>query len=66
MGWLAFSSKRAYGNITDNQAQIWVAAVDLTIAGSGPDPSFPPVWLPGQDVGSSNHTPAWVPRYTGR
>lgn len=64
VGWIAFSSRRPYGNVvTDGTAQIWMAAVDL----ANPfalDPSFAPLWLPGQATDYGNHTPIWVPRYT--
>ena len=64
--WLAFSSRRPYGNLTNGNAQIWVSAIDLNLAVQGVDPSAPPLWLPGQDVTGSNHTPVWVPRDAGR
>ncbi|MBJ94981.1 MAG: hypothetical protein CMP23_10995 [Rickettsiales bacterium] len=63
--WLAFSSKRPYGHQTNGNAQVWISAVDLNLAVQGEDPSFAPLWLPGQDVGGSNHTPVWVPRSPG-
>ena len=63
--WLAWSSKRPYGLVTDGVAQIWLAAIDLDVAGSGPDPSHPPVWMPGQDPTVGNLTPVWAPRYVG-
>jgi len=62
--WLAFGSRRHYGAYTTGIAQVWMAAVDLDVAGTGADPSSPPVWLPGQDTTTGNHTPVWVPRYT--
>ncbi len=64
-GWIAFSSRRPYGNIVTENAQIWLAAVDLTASVLEPDPSFAPIWLPGQSIDWGNHTPIWVPRYTG-
>ena len=65
IGWIAFSSRRAYGNVLSGEAQIWLAGVDLTASVLEPDPSFAPIWLPGQATTSGNHTPIWVPRYTG-
>jgi hypothetical protein len=64
LAWLAFASRRPYGHTTDGVAQVWIAGVDLKVAGTGPDPSYAPVWLPGQDPAAGNHTPIWVPRYT--
>ena len=63
--YVAYSSKRDYGRVLTNNAvsQIWISAVDLDVA-PGTDPSFPPVWLPGQSMTEGNHTPTWVPRYT--
>ena len=63
--WLAFSSRRLYGHETSGNAQIWISAIDLNQAVQGEDPSFAPLWLPGQDVSGSNHTPVWVPRTPG-
>jgi hypothetical protein len=65
--WVAFSSQRPYGlrlaGATDGSAvpQLWFAAVVLNENG---DPSFAPVWLPGQnsDIAhpTGNHVPQWV------
>ena len=54
------------------QPQIWMAAIDITIA-TGPqikhliehpdavtDPSFHAFWLPFQDITTHNHTPQWT------
>lgn len=57
--WLAFSSKRSYGNLTAGNPQIWVAGFDPTRAAQGVDPSWPAFWLPGQDVAQGNHVPFW-------
>jgi Tol biopolymer transport system component len=64
--YIAFSSKQDYGNVVTGggPAQVWVAGIDLPTAALGQDPSFPPVWLPGQSTTAGNHTPTWVPRYT--
>ncbi len=63
IGWIAFSSRRSYGNVVSGTAQIWMAAVDLDNV-FAVDPSWAPMWLPGQAISSGNHTPIWVPRYT--
>ncbi|HEY4244162.1 MAG TPA: hypothetical protein VGM88_30325 [Kofleriaceae bacterium] len=71
--WIAFSSRRGYGLSLASGAgsdvtkpQLWFAAVALDPSGAAPtvDPSFAPVWLPGQDPDFTgprgNHTPAWT------
>jgi hypothetical protein len=58
--WLAFSSRRLYGNRTSGNPQIWVTAFDPQKARRGEDPSWPAFWLPGQDVGQGNHIPVWA------
>lgn len=60
--WLAWASKRPYGNETTDISQLWVSAIDLSAASAALDPSLPPVWLPGQSTSEGNHTPTWVPR----
>ncbi len=57
--WLAFSSDRGYAPADGGVPQIWVAAIDPTLAMTGEDPSRPPFWLPGQDTRSDNHLPVW-------
>lgn len=57
--WLAFSSKRIYGNRTTGNPQLWVAAFDPARARAGEDPSWPAFWLPGQDAAMNNHIPYW-------
>jgi WD40-like Beta Propeller Repeat len=42
--------------------QIWMAAIDLTAAAMGADPSFAAFWLPYQDATTHNHTAQWSPR----
>ena len=61
--WFAFSTSRPYGNLTDGTSQIWLAAMDMDLAEMGGDPSFAPVWLPGQNTGAGNYIPIWIPRY---
>jgi hypothetical protein len=71
--WVAFSSRRQYGLSLESGAgsdatkpQLWFAAIAIDPAnGLGTaDPSFAPVWLPGQDPNLAgprgNHTPAWT------
>jgi len=58
--WLAFSSKRAYGDVVNGSPQIWVSAFDPAQALDGQDPSYPAFWLPGQNAGQSNHIPVWI------
>jgi hypothetical protein len=66
--WVAFSSRRPYGTqlntgaIASTQPQLWFAGVAVGEINAS-DPSFAPVWLPGQNPGgvlSGNHTPQWV------
>jgi Tol biopolymer transport system component len=43
--------------------QIWIAAISKsTLAAKSPpdDPSAPPVWMPGQDLGADNISPYWT------
>lgn len=66
--WVAFSSQRPYGlrlagsTTGAGVPQLWFAAVTLD-ATTG-DPSFSPVWLPGQDTDithpTGNHVPQWT------
>jgi hypothetical protein len=68
--WVAFSSRRAYGLQVNYGAAPSVAKPQLWFTGvvSGDeflgDPSFAPVWLPGQNRNQSvpfgNHVPQWV------
>ena len=58
--WLAFSSKRSYGDVVSGSPQIWVSAFDPELAFDGQDPSYPAFWLPGQNSGQSNHIPVWI------
>lgn len=61
--WLAFYSRRDYGNAqvgtrATRRRQIWVTAVSTT---PGADPSSVPYWLPGQRVASENMSAYWAP-----
>jgi hypothetical protein len=43
--------------------QIWISAINKkTLAAKTPpdDPSSPPVWMPGQDLGADNISPYWT------
>jgi len=64
IGWLAFASRRPYALQTSGVAQVWVAGIDLDLAALGLDGSYAPVWLPGQDTSTGNHTPAFIERST--
>jgi hypothetical protein len=67
--WVAFSSRRPYGTqvnaggLSTSQPQLWFAALTLSEIVAG-DPSWSPVWLPGQNPDQTNpygnHTPQWV------
>lgn len=57
--WLAFASRRNYGNVVSGMPQIWVAGFDPERARRGEDPSWPAFWLPGQDTTQGNHIPFW-------
>lgn len=64
--WVAFSSTRDYGGILSaasrlgRREQLWVAAVDLSRASGGADPSFPAFRLPFQDLDEDTHRPFWA------
>jgi Tol biopolymer transport system component len=69
--WIAYSSRRNYGlalpGSTDGSTkpQLWFTAITVDPSGApSSDPSYAPVWLPGQDPDLSgprgNHTPAWT------
>jgi hypothetical protein len=67
--WVAFSSRRPYGTelntsgLSSSQPQLWFAALTLGEVNAG-DPSWAPVWLPGQNPDQTNpygnHVPQWV------
>lgn len=74
--WVVFSSERDYGHkvtaANSNPAciangvtqckQLWIGAIDRQklAAGVVDDPSAPPVWMPGQDMGADNISPYWT------
>lgn len=64
--WLAFYSRQHYGNALagtrgTQRRQLWVMAIDPAKAEAGEDPSYPPYWLPGQDVRVDNIAAIWAP-----
>ncbi len=65
IAWLAFHSRRAYGNVReggrDGEHGVWITAIHLDAA-PGEDPSSVPYWLPGQDPTTSNISVAWARR----
>jgi hypothetical protein len=82
--WIAFSSRREYGRALASpysttpslapdatKPQLWFAAIAVDDNGTPPtsDPSFAPVWLPGQDPDLTgprgNHTPVWTSKVVG-
>jgi hypothetical protein len=63
--WLAFYSRRDYGNAQagtqgTGRRQIWVTAVRVDATGAT-DPSSVPYWLPGQDRAQDNMSAYWAP-----
>jgi dipeptidyl aminopeptidase/acylaminoacyl peptidase len=71
--WVVYSAERDYGHklTAGNTAaackangvkqckQIWIGAIDKSKVGAG-DPSAPPMWMPGQDIGADNISPYWT------
>jgi hypothetical protein len=61
--WVVYTSRRTYGNrLTggkDNVKQLWVTAIDQ-FPEAGKDPSHPPFWVPGQDLGTLNMRGFWA------
>jgi hypothetical protein len=57
--WLAFSSIRPYGKVVTGADQLWVVALDLSVA-AGDDPSYAAFWLPLQDAAERNHRAFWA------
>lgn len=73
--WITFSSRRPYGLVLagstngSTKPQLWIAGVALS-PGADPlagDPSFAPVWMPGQNndlsAPTGNHVPQWVTKF---
>ncbi|HEY8079345.1 MAG TPA: hypothetical protein VIF62_34680, partial [Labilithrix sp.] len=76
--WITVASTRDYGfraTHTHDAAgnpitgggvtQLWLVAFDPALAAAGKDPGFAPVWLPFQDVASSNHIGQWTTKIVG-
>jgi hypothetical protein len=61
--WLLFSSTRNYGShvLAEAQDQLFLTAIDGDAALRGEDPSAPAIWLPSQELGSSNHRALFAP-----
>lgn len=57
---LAFSSRIDYGFLASRRTQLWLAAVDTYKLADRQDPSYPPVWIPLQDVADQSLTPYWT------
>ena len=57
--WLALSSIRPYGKIVTGADQLWVVALDLSLAPDA-DPSYAAFWLPLQDAVERNHRAFWA------
>lgn len=60
--WLAFSSIRDYGDVLDgtDRDQLWGAALDPELIGTGSDPSYAAFWMPFQQLDEGNHRAFWV------
>jgi hypothetical protein len=58
--WLTYSSRRTYGLHANTTAQIWMVPVDIAKLEKGEASTYPPFWLPFQDLRTGNHIPAWV------
>lgn len=60
--WIAFVSRRTYGNRLEGTAnmvkQLWIAAIDSPPEAI--DPSHPAFWLPGQELDRLNGEPRWA------
>jgi hypothetical protein len=61
--WLLFSSTRNYGShmLAEAQDQLFLTAIDGDSALRGEDPSAPAIWLPSQELSSSNHRALFAP-----
>jgi hypothetical protein len=64
--WVAFTSSRDYGGVLSmashygHHKQLWVAAIDLSVAATGGDPSFPAFRLPFTELAEDTHRPFWA------
>jgi hypothetical protein len=58
--WVAFFSRRPYGNTFDGpNRQLWLSAVD-SAPQAGKDPSHPAFYVTGQDMDSTNERPQFT------
>ncbi len=64
-GFRALHTYDAAGTPTAGVMQLWLVAFDPQRAAMNQDPSFAPVWLPFQDVSSSNHIGQWATKIVG-
>ena len=64
-GFRALHDHDAKGNPTNGVQQLWLVGVDPKKVAAGQDPSFAIVWLPFQDVASSNHIGQWTEQIIG-
>jgi len=64
--WVAFTSNRDYGGVLSSASsygrhkQLWVAAIDLTMAPTGGDPSYPAFRIPFTELTEDTHRPFWA------
>jgi len=60
--WISFSSLRDYGDVLvgEERDQLWGAAIDLSLADQGLDPSAPAFWMPFQALDEGNHRSFWA------
>lgn len=72
--WIVFASERDYGhkitgantapgckaNGVTQCKQIWIGAISKLKVDGKQDPSFAPVWMPGQDIDANNISPYWT------
>jgi len=62
----ANSAAKCIANGVQHCKQIWIGAVDKSVLMKAngsmppPDPSAPPVWMPGQEINADNISPYWT------
>jgi hypothetical protein len=57
---ITLTSWRPYGYLVDGSDQLWTFAVDTSALGVSADASFPPIWLPHQDMSAQNIEGIWT------